>query len=60
MSWKAKPTAIEKMPSPAMKSTGFTLGAAIGLLGAGLGYEAVWRADFTLLCLAGFCFGTFS
>ncbi len=39
---------------------GFTLGACIGLLGAVLGFEAVWRADFVLLCVAGFCFGTFS
>lgn len=39
---------------------GFTLGALIGLVGAGLGMEAVYRADFLLLCAAGFCFGVFA
>lgn len=39
---------------------GFLLGALFGLLGAGLGFEAVWQADFLLLCGAGFCFGLFA
>ncbi|WP_085122758.1 MFS transporter [Tistlia consotensis] len=39
---------------------GFTLGALFGILGAGLGIEAVYRADFLLLCAAGFCFGVFA
>lgn len=39
---------------------GFTVGALFGLVGAVLGFEAVWRADFLLLCGAGFCFGVFA
>ena len=39
---------------------GFTLGALFGLAGSVLGVEALFRADFLLLCIAGACFGVFS
>ena len=42
------------------RQRGFIVGSGIGMVGAGIGVQAIWMGNFWLFCLATFCIGGFN